>query len=239
MIIALSLLSTVSASSLSLGLCEGDYVPHCKVVAISEAEAQVALSCWWKSCEATDDGQESETDFSFTEVRDFEGAFVRAFVDGEADHRKDFGRRKNTKAVEEAGGWSKYMTSKAFSKKLSFEFGTCRLAIRDGSGKVKEADSGTYDVEFRVRRGKDVFFKKALGEACWLGETTHQAVAYYLPSKKGALVFAALTECAGPPPGYFGEDDAGSQIAARSESISFIPLSDLPELATCLPAPPK
>jgi hypothetical protein len=239
MIISLSLLSTVSSTALSMGLCEGDYAPHCKVVAISEAEAQVALTCSWKTCDETEDGEESVAEFSFTEVRDFEGGFVRAFVDGGSERQKAFGRRKNTQAVEDSGGLTKYLTQKGFSKKLSFEYGTCRLAVRDGSGKVGKADSGTYDVEFRVRRDKDVFFKKPLGEACWLGKTTHDAAAYYLPGKKGALVFAALTECAGPPPGYFGEDDAGSQYPARTESISFISLADLPELATCLPEPPK
>lgn len=60
---------------------------------------------------------------------------------------------------------------------------------------------------------------------------------WLVPLPGGVRSYAMLATCGGPPPGYFGEDDAGSCYARWQRKHADHPALKLP--ATCFPAPAR
>ena len=61
--------------------------------------------------------------------------------------------------------------------------------------------------------------------------------ARFLDEESAVLVWSRVPRCVGgPPPGYFGEFDAGSCYAGDEIVIKRLPASAYPELAACFAA---
>ena len=59
--------------------------------------------------------------------------------------------------------------------------------------------------------------------------------AQWLPKRSGVAVWAIVPSCAGPPPGYFGADDAGDCYQVDNVALMVIDATATPELAACFP----
>jgi hypothetical protein len=59
--------------------------------------------------------------------------------------------------------------------------------------------------------------------------------AQWLPKRSAVAVWAIIPSCSGPPPGYFGPDDAGDCYEVDSVALTMVEVASTPALAACFP----
>ncbi len=241
-LLALALLGLPRPAA-ATGACE-DLKLLRTLVGVSEGRGEWLVETAREGCEEveTDDGEleEQRGTLHVVEAVGRDGKTARRFL-SETDPAaiRRYGKPGGEPPTEPATALEAYRKTGAFVSPATFiasPSGACRAVVEDGETRPDQAGFSETAVQLRLTSGGKELVAVPLGHHV-LDEPGFAVHTLFLPTAREVWVWAGLPVCVGgPPPGYFGEDDAGDCYSEVQVVTQRLTLAAHPALAVCFGA---
>lgn len=231
------------------GLCENNPKRY-SFLAISESQGAVALTVQHAWCEETQDAMgmlgERRGTVTYVELWDLAtGDMLERLASprntGQGERIRNVAGEFT--AVPKSTKITAVLASRGFTTSPQRNKSLNKRCITRASTSAAEAsdDSGGFPalaVSVQVLAGKQRLLEHRFTTVARLRKRDLSMVSVFLPARKALAVWARSPMCDGPPPGYFGDGDAGTCYKRDEPVFLLLPLDAHPALAPCFEAAP-
>jgi hypothetical protein len=222
------------------GPCEDTPRLYGAVLGFAEADGRFAIKVSRSWCDEGRDQREIRGILEFVEVRDLKNGVPGRLASLTGKDARRLERLEGAFEHVKASRLNALLKERGFKVPArSARCPTGRCTVRTGWGHDPDGLNGfpAGKVSVEVREGKRVLERLEAGVAARERRAEVQVHAQFAPAARRLAVLVRVPQCSGPPPGYFGKDDAGTCYRDDLAFTTALDLSRYPALAPCFPAP--
>jgi hypothetical protein len=220
------------------GICENTGTTYGKPTMFAEATETFAIPATLAWCDEKEVGfgiEEERGTISYVELRDVSDKVVGVISSATGKNAKRLEEKVGTFTKVGAGKLDAELKKRGFVRlnAKSPAKQACRAQATFQKARKDKVNGFPAERMFlEVRAGTQRMLRNELGLSAAARHDKGVVIAHFYTTKKAVALFTLVPACGGPPPGYFGPDDAGDCYAIDDIKTSVIDAST-GDLARC------
>jgi hypothetical protein len=223
------------------GLCENTARTYEPPRLFSEPEQAFAVSATQAWCEETAEMNEVRGEIKLVELRDLAGDVIGVLSEARGKDAQRLTQRVGAFEAVAAGKLDGVLAARGFAPLAAITRGPARCEVRAAASPApKETVNGfpATQVFVDVLGGGKRLARIDAGLAAKQRRGELVALGHAMAKRPVIAVWVRRPSCSGPPPGYFGPDDAGNCYPDDEIQVLLFDATKTPALAPCFAAAP-